>query len=259
MTRWIITALALSAISALAAAPGCAATGVGDPCIPDEEYDPTFQGFSVADVSVESKSYVCLSRLCLVNHFQGRVTCPYGQAGPGVGCNGSCSVGAAPTSPSALPAAMPGSPPSQVNNGQGYQYGCSIPGSVPAAGTTGWEVSATNVNVPLPTGAQTGWIPGQVTGNMTGDRTANQAVYCSCHCANTQGQTNDGETYCACPENYTCTQLVTSIMAGTNQGLTGGYCVKNGTQYAPATTFTQNQCDPTATNSQQPGFCPLQY
>ena len=40
---------------------------------------PSFLGFHVAEVNVESKSFQCETRLCLANHFQGRVTCPYGQ------------------------------------------------------------------------------------------------------------------------------------------------------------------------------------
>jgi len=59
--------------------PGCPAQGVGDPCVPEEEYSPTFSGFAATEVSTESRSFQCQSRLCLVNHFQGRVSCPYGQ------------------------------------------------------------------------------------------------------------------------------------------------------------------------------------
>lgn len=58
---------------------GCPAQGVGDPCVPEDEYSPTFPGFAVGEVSTESRSFQCQSRLCLVNHFQGRVSCPYGQ------------------------------------------------------------------------------------------------------------------------------------------------------------------------------------
>jgi hypothetical protein len=58
---------------------GCPAEGVGDPCVPEDEYSPTFSGFSVAEVNTEQRSFQCQSRLCLVNHFQGRVSCPYGQ------------------------------------------------------------------------------------------------------------------------------------------------------------------------------------
>ena len=59
--------------------PGCPAQGVGDPCMPEDEYSPEFSGFAVSEVNTESRSFQCQSRLCLVNHFQGRVSCPYGQ------------------------------------------------------------------------------------------------------------------------------------------------------------------------------------
>jgi len=71
--------LAASAVLFAIVAPGCDQTGIGDPCRPEREYDPSFTGFDVDEVNVESKSYQCQTRLCLVNHFQGRVTCPYGQ------------------------------------------------------------------------------------------------------------------------------------------------------------------------------------
>src|SRR5580658_121549 len=87
----------LVGVAALALAPGllqgCAQTGVGDPCTPEQEYDPTFLGFAVGEVNVESKSSDCQTRLCLANHFQGRVSCPYGQlksgAAPSTQSNGT--------------------------------------------------------------------------------------------------------------------------------------------------------------------------
>ena len=59
---------------------GCQSGGIGDPCIPEDEYQQYFSGYSVTEVNLESRSFQCETRLCLVNHFQGRVTCPYGQA-----------------------------------------------------------------------------------------------------------------------------------------------------------------------------------
>ena len=67
--------VALLGLSALACEPG----GVGDPCTPEDEYEPDFSGFANTEVNVESKSFQCETRLCLVNHFRGRVSCPYGQ------------------------------------------------------------------------------------------------------------------------------------------------------------------------------------
>lgn len=64
----------------MAAVPlACQPGGIGDPCTPEEEYDPTFSGFSMAQEYIESRSFQCATRICLVNHFQGRVSCPLGQ------------------------------------------------------------------------------------------------------------------------------------------------------------------------------------
>lgn len=58
---------------------GCGEGGVGDPCIPEEEYRAGFSGFSKDEVSIESRSFQCRTRVCMVHNFQGRVSCPYGQ------------------------------------------------------------------------------------------------------------------------------------------------------------------------------------
>jgi hypothetical protein len=58
---------------------GCQSGGIGDPCTPEDEYQQYFSGYSVTEVNMESRSFQCETRLCLVNHFQGRVSCPYGQ------------------------------------------------------------------------------------------------------------------------------------------------------------------------------------
>jgi len=238
MNRWIVTALAALSVTVLSA-PGCGSTGVGDPCTPDEEYDPTFQGFSVDAVSAETKSYQCLSRLCLVNHFQGRVTCPYGQTAQGVGP--MVAVNTAPADPNA-------------------PYGCAIPGSVPTSSgyAVADQITASNVSV---AGFSKGAVPPQLTGTGAADRTANKAVYCSCRCANVDGNTNDNATYCTCPENYTCTPLVSSIGTGagdTDANLSGSYCVLNNTGYDPALS-TNVTCDASVTSSSEPGYCPAQF
>lgn len=54
-------------------------SGVGNACVPSDEYSSTFSGCALGDVTLDSGSGLCESRLCLVNHFQGRVSCPYGQ------------------------------------------------------------------------------------------------------------------------------------------------------------------------------------
>jgi hypothetical protein len=60
---------------------GCQSGGVGDPCLPEDEYQQFFSGYSKSEVNLESRSFQCETRLCLVNHFQGRVSCPYGGTG----------------------------------------------------------------------------------------------------------------------------------------------------------------------------------
>jgi hypothetical protein len=66
---------------AAAAVTGCESGGVGDPCTPEDEFFDNFSGFSLGEVNVESRSFQCETRVCLVNKFQGRVSCPYGTNG----------------------------------------------------------------------------------------------------------------------------------------------------------------------------------
>ena len=77
MLRSIYAAAACAAVTAIVS-QGCNRGGIGDPCIPEQEFDTQFPGFDPGEVNVESHSFQCLTRLCLVNHFRGRVTCPYG-------------------------------------------------------------------------------------------------------------------------------------------------------------------------------------
>lgn len=53
--------------------------GLGEPCRPSIERDPSFPGFTLGMVSVEAQAPGCASDVCLVHGFQGRVSCPYGQ------------------------------------------------------------------------------------------------------------------------------------------------------------------------------------
>jgi hypothetical protein len=84
MTRSIFAGLlGLFSIAAVGALPlACQSGGIGDPCIPEDEYNADFAGFKVTEENIESRSFQCSTRICLVNHFQGRVTCPLGQEAP---------------------------------------------------------------------------------------------------------------------------------------------------------------------------------
>lgn len=57
----------------------CETGGVGDPCLPEEEYADDFAAFSAEEAVAETRSMQCETRVCLANHFQGRASCPYGQ------------------------------------------------------------------------------------------------------------------------------------------------------------------------------------
>jgi len=177
---WILAAIALTSIFA---APGCSSddVGVGDPCLPEIEYTDTFNGFNVDDVWTESRSYQCRSRLCLVNHFQGRATCPYGQRSDGTPRSGD--------------------------------QACSTP----------------RTNKPVIGGVPAGSDGAEVKPQCSGRRPSD-AIYCSCRCANKDGKTDDGSNYCSCPDGFSCEQL-TAVIPGTDEELTGGYCIKSGTQY----------------------------
>jgi hypothetical protein len=89
MTRSILCGLlGLISIVTLGTLPvACQSGGVGDPCTPEDEFQPDFAGFKMTEENIESRSFQCATRICLVNHFQGRVSCPLGQ--PGLDAPGS--------------------------------------------------------------------------------------------------------------------------------------------------------------------------
>lgn len=185
-----------------APSPGCADEGIGDPCIPEQEFNPDFLGFDAKEVNVESKSFQCRTRLCLVHHFRGRVSCPYGQ-GPGgekpAGFDKSCVI---PGTATPVEGLKEGDPPDFVDTRK--------KSSVPA---------------------------------QCVDRASDKAVYCSCRCADLNGNTPSDQTFCTCPDGFQCERLVTSIGQPSNEGLTGSYCIKTNTKYDPTTACTQGDCD----------------
>lgn len=138
-------------------------TGIGDPCVPAIENDPTFASFHESQVVIEDRSRACSSGVCLVNHFRGRVSCPYGDLASG---------------------------------------GCQTPRGdvVRPAGSDGVEPQCT-------------------------DRRAADAVYCSCRCANAEGRTDDGGSYCPCGAGFSCQPLIAFVPG--EEKLAGSYCVKD--------------------------------
>jgi hypothetical protein len=74
--------LSIVAASTLACAsdpkPDSDPPALGASCVPSHENATDFSGFSVYEVSVHENGCTA-DQVCLVNHFQGRVTCPNGQ------------------------------------------------------------------------------------------------------------------------------------------------------------------------------------
>ena len=226
MTRAIVTALLL-AVGLVFASPGCGDVGVGDPCTPEQEYDPGFLGFDQKEANVESKSFQCRTRICLVNHFRGRVSCPYGQSSDGTALAqgaSSCTIPGTQDPVTGAGGAACTTDQDCINAAQGKPgEKCDV-----AAGSCYQD--------PRKQAA----VPPQCV-----DRIADKAVYCSCRCADINGQKPADQTFCDCPDGFSCVQLVTSIGKG-NEGLTGSYCIKTGTDYNPATACNQGDCDPVA-------------
>ncbi|HZU82834.1 MAG TPA: hypothetical protein VE987_07960 [Polyangiaceae bacterium] len=66
-----------------ATAATASAASVGTACTPAPELDASFAGFDRHEVVLDDGNAACSSAVCLVNHFQGRTTCPYGQDASG--------------------------------------------------------------------------------------------------------------------------------------------------------------------------------
>jgi hypothetical protein len=62
---------------------------LGAACVPSDESNPIFSGFSLGEVTVDTDATGCASGTCLVQNFQGRVTCPLGSDVQGGG-DGAC-------------------------------------------------------------------------------------------------------------------------------------------------------------------------
>ncbi len=181
------------------AALGCTPGGVGDPCTPEDEYQQDFGGFQVTETNVESRSFQCETRLCLVNHFQGRVSCRLGQsAGEGAPYDLSQGEEAPPR----------GNAPENPN----WSPKCSIPGT--AVDRTDRQ-SPNNIRVQVPAQLQ--------------NRQAEKAVYCSCRCDGPEKNAR----YCECPDGFQCEELVDNLKIPGGAQLAGSYCVRSGSQWNP--------------------------
>ena len=173
-------ALAVVVSVVVVASAACGETfPIGARCVPDVEYDRAFDGFAESEVVVESNSADCMTHVCLVNHFRGRVSCPYGGDS------------------------------------------CTVP-------------------------ATTARVAGEVRAQCR-DRRPDTAVYCSCRCADENGERPTTSAFCDCPDGFTCTPLI-GATTGANAEVSGSYCMKQTTKYDPTTSCVAPDCDAKARN-----------
>ena len=272
MTRTILSGLlAVISVVGIAVVPlACQSGGVGDPCTPEDEYDPGFSGFKITEDNVESRSFQCQTRICLVNHFQGRVSCPLGQQAP-TSCNGpsgpdtSAATGCADCTEAGTlaPDCDPAAGAMAITAAcAGFAGTCNKPGKF-------CECSATT---PCPDGytcdpnskqcksyvchtknngqraggpnkrTQDCCIPGTDTPVSTevcgqcasrSNRDAAGSVYCSCRCDVATGDAKDPNfNYCTCPSGYECSPIRPDLgPVISDTQLTGKYCIKSGSAY----------------------------
>ncbi len=194
-----ISLLLAMAIGASFIGSNCGGSDVGDPCTPEDEYLTSFSGFSQNEVNIESRSFQCLTRVCLVNHFQGRVSCPYGQVEDPDAPNSGLATCMGTEEHRKSPECLPG--------GVLYEQSCQVPDRDGAR----WE---DRIAVPV--------------APQFAERQADDTVYCSCRCDGA----GDPKTFCECPSKYKCEPLVEDLGLGKGQ-LAGSYCVKDGTQWDP--------------------------
>jgi hypothetical protein len=167
--------------------PGAGDAGpvIGTACVPSRENNSVFRSYSLGVIQIDPPVSVSGEPVCLVYHFLGFGTCPYGQDANGI----------APAA--ATPCVRP--------NGQ-----------------------------PI-----TGEVPAQCT-----DRRPASTIFWSCRCANAQGSTADGASYCTCPSGTTCSPTYQSLGDGEDDE-SGSYCLSAGASFDAATACASS-CDPTA-------------
>jgi hypothetical protein len=261
MTRRIFkSVLAVASVAGLGLVPSCQTGGIGDPCTPEDEFNAAFSGFKVTQENVESRSFQCESRICLVNHFQGRISCPLGQpertpcAGPDAACPGAgetCTeAGTFAPDCTKDDTSLCGGLAGTCNKGNFCE--CD-PNAGDTACPTGYACDAGSLQckqyvcfneelgcqdenaTPEQNAGKACCVPGteipiaaEVCGQCAeeGGRSAKRAVYCSCRCGVAEGQEEDDNfNFCSCPDGFVCAEVRPDVGIGDPQ-LAGKYCVK---------------------------------
>jgi hypothetical protein len=75
-----------------AAPQGTSSAPIGTACTPSQELSVTFAGFDYHEVTLDENNAACGGDVCLVNHFQGLTSCPYGQKQDAGAAPGACTV-----------------------------------------------------------------------------------------------------------------------------------------------------------------------
>lgn len=238
---------------------------VGDPCIPSNEKDGVFGGFGLLQAYVETGAFAsCESGVCLIDHFQGRVSCPLGQAAPRRcfgPADGSCGLESCMVSETLDLTCDP----QAADHGAGQCSGvgtcsaklgrcvCASDADCPdeyrcdaddttcklhVCGTSGhcqvWNASAADNAGKACCSPDTGApIAAAVCGQCSAlsHRAAADAVHCSCRCGPPDNAPADYEAdYCDCPDGFECSAVVTYVGLG-DLDVAGKYCIKAGSAY----------------------------
>jgi hypothetical protein len=191
-------------VTVLSLAFGCASGSdhaVGTACVSDDEYSTTASGFTIDQVTVEVGAPSCDGRVCLINRFQGRVTCPYGALDSDV----RRFVELRDEDPVAALEFLRTPNP---QHGELPQV-CLLPGR---DGSQVDDFVIESVRPQLET------------------RSPSDSVYCSCRCAGPPGAEDPAggaAQYCECGEGFTCEHLLDDL--GFGNAASGSYCVREGT------------------------------
>jgi hypothetical protein len=259
--------LVVAALGVIPAA--CQSGGIGDPCTPEDEQNAQFPGFNLSEAYIESSSFQCATRICLSNHFQGRVSCPLGQpdtkncSGPGGAHDELCDATRGEKcveSSTSLPSCDPTLAGACASSGgicdPALKSCVCAAGATPPAGFACVPQGKVSVlkrfvcHVPgacqTPDGGEQAnagkacCLPGTdtpVEASVCGQcaaaskRDAAEAVYCSCRCGVADGDPPEPDfNFCACPGGFTCSQIRSDLDLGDRE-LTGKYCIKEGTAF----------------------------
>jgi len=258
----------IGAIATVALA-GCPSGGVGDPCIPEDEYKEDFSGFTLNDEFIESRSFQCQTRICLVNHFQGRVSCPQGQTPPTQCTNteDACANGEICATAGAVFSNCNPDPcedESQIDcaNGDGQNEACAFEKCndagycecTPAGCPSGYKCDDDTKRCVIKVCcvdeddddkcdtegdavADRCFRPGSDVPIATSvcpqctERGADKTVYCSCRCGQAEGEEEDDNfNFCECPDGFSCEEIRPNVGLGDVQ-LTGKYCIRDGSKW----------------------------